>query len=766
MGKADKNDGMERIPSEQASADSEKSRPSLAVFALLLLVTGSLVVMTHWPALSAKASSFDDDQYVHKNRLVQNPSWESARRFLTEVLTPSTVGGYYQPLTMISLMLDYAMGARGDRPLVFHITSLAFHVANTWLVTVLLYMLFYRMWPAVIAGLLFGLHPLTVESITWVSERKTLLACFFALWCLIFYLWYARRGHLKLLVVCMVMYVLALMSKPTTTPLAILLLILDWWPLRRLGRRAILEKIPFFIVMSVFALITLVSQARTAMVTMPTKYSPLRIPLILCHNIVFYLYKIVWPVKLSSHYPFPDPMSVSDPMVLAGVIGTLVLLVLLSLSLRRTRALAAGWLFFFVAILPTMGIIGFTNVIASDKYSYFPSVGLLMILVWFVAEHSGRIWRSSSARIVIVAVVLVLGASESAVARRYLVQWQETEKLYTYMLNLAPKSPTVQLNLANIILKKGRYDEAISYYSQALAEWPGYTQAHYNLAIALFAARRYENAVKQYRIVLKQGRKDAEVFSRLADALARSGQLDQALDYYNKAIERRPNDSEILNNFGLALTKKGRLADAVSLYNRSLEVRPDSVEVLNNLGNALAKQKKPDQAMVYFSKALSLKPKFAQTHYNIAGVLKQLGKIDKAVSHYEQAVRLSPKDVDSRNGLAMALADLKHYDEAIAQYTRAIELDPNYARAYYNLGMVYAAQNQNDNAIEQFRRVLRIYPDDAEMHCNVGVLLTRMGRLEDAAVEFRLALRSNPNSSRARQGLKSLPANKKTGVAQ
>jgi tetratricopeptide (TPR) repeat protein len=620
-------------------------------------------------------------------------------------------------------------------------------------------MLFGKMWPAVIAGLLFGLHPLTVEPVAWVSERKTLLACFFALWCLVFYVWYARKGALKLLAVCMLMYILALMSKPTTTPVAILLLLLDWWPLGRLNKRALLEKIPFFVVMAGFALITVVSQANTAMVTMPTQYSPLRIPLILCHNIVFYLYKIVWPANLSSHYAFPDPMSISHPMVLTGVIGTAVLIVLLFVSLRMTRVFVAGWLFFFIAILPTMGIIGFTNVIASDKYAYFPSLGFLMIFVWLIGERFAGLWKSSFSKAVIVAVVLILGVSESIVVRRYLVQWQDTEKFYRYMLSMTPNSAPVHLNLANTILKKDRPAEAIKHYGKSIEAWPGFTQAHFNLGIALSSVGQYRKAVEEFSIVLKQGRKDAEVLSKLAYALARSGQLDSALSYYEQALKLRPNDAEILNNYGLALVQKGRLEEAVGVYKRSLEINSDSVEVMNNLGNALSKQNKPAEAVVFYRKALLLSPDFAETHYNIAGSLKRLGETAEAISHYEHSIRLRPDDVDSHYGLGLALAELKRYDEATDQYNKAIELDPNNAAAYYNLGLVYFNKNQSDKAIEQFRQVLRIFPDDAEMHCNVGVLLARMGRAEDAAAEFREAIRLDPKLLRARQGLESLKNN-------
>jgi len=263
---------------------NHKKTQQVVILAGFLVVVATCATFAHWPVLSGRALSFDDSMYLEKNELVQNPSWRSARRFLSEVLEPSTVTGYYQPLAMISLMLDYAMGGRSDNLLPFHITSLCLHVFNTSLIIVFLYVLFGRVWPAVVGGLLFGLHPLTVEPVAWVAERKTLLASFFALWCMIIYVRYARGGNRRLLIGSAVLYVLALMSKPTTTPLPVLLLLLDFWPLGRLNRRALLEKVPLFVIMLIFGIITVISQGRTATITMPYEYSYVRIPLVVCHN--------------------------------------------------------------------------------------------------------------------------------------------------------------------------------------------------------------------------------------------------------------------------------------------------------------------------------------------------------------------------------------------------------------------------------------------------------------------------------------------------
>ncbi|HSW45800.1 MAG TPA: hypothetical protein VLM89_09535, partial [Phycisphaerae bacterium] len=355
----------------RGSTDGVRARLLAPVLVAMVLAA---VAVVHYPALSARAIAFDDEQYLVENRLVRQPGWTSTWRFLSEVLEPSTVGGYYQPLTMISLMADVAAGGRPDNLRPFHRTSLILHAINTGLVVWLLFMLFRHLWVAAAVGLLFGLHPLTVEPIPWIGERKTLLAAFFSLISLILYVRHSRSSGYRWYCGCLVAYILALMSKPTSTPLPLVFLLMDFWPLGRLSWRSVIEKLPLLAVGAVFAVITVVSQGRTAHITMPTEYSPARIPLLLCHNIVFYPLKMIWPVHLTSHYPLPEPMSPADPMILAGLIGTCVLIPALLLSLRRTRACATGWLIFFLMLLPTTGIIGFTTVIASDKYAYLPAI--------------------------------------------------------------------------------------------------------------------------------------------------------------------------------------------------------------------------------------------------------------------------------------------------------------------------------------------------------------------------------------------------------
>ena len=552
---------------------------------ILIAAVCAAVLVVHWPALSAKALSFDDSDYFTDNVLVQNPGWASAKRFLIEVRSPSTVKGYYQPLAMISLMFDYVLGGRENNLIPFHRTSLILHAANTALIIVLLYLLFGQIWVAAGVGLLFGVHPMTVEPIPWVGERKTLLAAFFSLWSLIFYVRYAQKSQKIYCLASFVTYLLALMSKPTSTPLPLVMLLMDYWPLRRLNRRAIFEKLPFFVIGGVSAVITVISQGSAGGAAMPNRFGPERIPLILTHNIIFYLYKIIWPVRLSSHYPVLEPLNLSQPMVLAGVVGTCLLILLLVLSLRRTRAALTGWLIFFVAILPTMGVIGFTVVIAADKFAYLPSIGLLMILTSFLGWLCGG--KSARRCAVVMTAVLVLGAAESVATRRYLSYWQDSVGLYEYMAGLSPDSIEVQNGLGYALHAQGRNEESLPHFYKALQVNPNDADTHNRLATALQLQGKLDEAIEHYRIALLLKPDYEQIYNNLGGAYLAQNRLDEATDCFRKALRIRPEYADAHNNIGIVLARQGKLEEAVSEFSQAMRLKPGHVKACDNLRQIL-----------------------------------------------------------------------------------------------------------------------------------------------------------------------------------
>jgi tetratricopeptide (TPR) repeat protein len=679
----------------------------------LIIVVCAAVLTVHWTSLSAEARSIDDDQYFVENILVQKPGWNSAWRFLTEVLEPSTVGGYYQPLTMISLMVDYALGGRADNLMPFHRTSLALHVANTILIIVLLYLLFGNVWAAAGVGLLFGIHPMTVETIAWVSERKTLLAAFFAFWCLILYVGFARKKNRGFLFGCLTMYILALMSKPTSTPLPIIMLLMDYWPLKRLNRKAVSEKISFLVAGAISAIITYISQSRTATVGLPTEYGPERIPLVLCHNIIFYLYKIIWPARLSSYYPFPSPLTLTQPSVAVGIVGTCILIPLLIISLRWTRAALTGWLISFVALLPTMQIIGFSNVIASDKFAYLPSVGLLMVLAafaaWFYSANKTLIWR-----IVIIIVVLISAGAEAVGTRGYLEHWRSMMSLSKHFLALAPDAAQINLMMGYAFQREGKLDEAEHYCRRAVQLAPSYADASNNLALVLKLQGKFDEAADYYRKASQASPKDANIHYNLGNALQSLGKLDEAISQYYEALKINPEHAHAHNNLANALSDQGKLDEAVDHYRQTLKIRPSNAEAYNNLGTTLEMQGKLDEAIDCYSRALRIKPDFVEAYRNLASLFESQGELEEAATNYRKAMQFKPDDVELHLKVGNLLASQDKLDEAIGHFSQTLRLEPNNAEAHYSIGVALAMTDKPREAIEHLKQAIQLKPSWSE----------------------------------------------------
>jgi protein O-mannosyl-transferase len=651
--------GADRLPERRAP---------IGLLVVLTIAVCAVVLVTHWPALSAKALSFDDEQYFVKNFLVRNPSWKSAGRFLAEVFEPSTVHGYYQPLSMISLMLDYALGGQSNNMLPFHRTSLLLHVANTALIIVLLYQLFGWAWVAAGVGLLFGVHPLMVEPISWVGERKTLLAAFFALWSLVLYVRYSHRNNWKTFLGCVVMYVLALMSKPTSTPLPVLMLLMDYWPLRRLSWRTVQEKLPFFVIGGISAVITVISQSRTCLLIAPESYGPMRVPLVICHNIIFYLYKMIWPVDLSAHYAFPDQLGFSTPMIMIGVIGTFILIPVLVVSLRWTRAAITGWLIFFVMIFPTIQIFQFGNVIAADRFAYLPSIGILMIAASFLGWVCGGdgVHRHKARCVTVVIVVLILAGAECFATRRYLANWKDTLSFSAHMVKVTPNAAAPRMSLGLALLnEKGDIKGAIECFTEVLKIRPDDVDAHVNLGAALVASK---------------------------------DRIDEAIECYKKAIQLNSKSFDAHYNLALALVQQGRFNEAVEHFTEAAKINPNSFEAHYNLALALAQQGQFDEAIEHFAKAVKIAPNNVDAHYNLAAMLMQRGRIDEAASECNLVLRLQPRDADAHSVLGDILVRKGRSEEAAAEYREALKINPQHPKAQNGLKNILSKQQPDQPA--------------------------------------------------------------------
>jgi tetratricopeptide (TPR) repeat protein len=619
-----------------SSSISRKIRKDFSTYAILSLVLLVVViVLTYQPALKSEAVFFDDEEYVFSNRLVSNPGYNSLKTFFVEILAPSTVRGYYQPVSMTSLMIDYALGGRSDKQFVFHLTSLCLHIFNTLLVVALFYLLFDRFWPAFIVGLLFGLHPLNADSVVWISDRKTVVSGLFVLSSFVFYLLYVRGKKVGFYIFSLCSYVLSVLSKPTTVMLPFLFLLIDFWPLERFGKKAVLEKAVFFAVFILAVVVTILSQGSAAPVKTPSDAVFIRVPMILCHNIVFYIVKFFWPAHLTAFYSIPRPFDIFCPAVVFGFAGTAFLIIVMFVSLYRTRAVLVGFLFFFLAVLPATGVLSFTDVMVANRFMYISMLGFLLptgSFLCFVLYRRPIRLSVIARRAVISGIVGVLVCLEIAVTYNYLTKWQNSEKLYRYMLTLTPDVSKLHNNLGAAVVERD-VKAAIKSYERAIALDPDNSLAYNNLANVLIDSGRPDEAIRLYQkaLTLKPdpGVRYYILYHNLGVAFAEKGDYDRAISCFKKATGMKPDFYQAYEQWAKALGVQGKTQEAIEKYKKVIELKPDSFKAYCNIGLILEQRGKIEEAIELYNKALSINPTDQTLQLILRNALSKLEKTEK-----------------------------------------------------------------------------------------------------------------------------------------
>jgi len=698
--------------SSPATAKTSDNTGHAASVVAAVIITIAIVAVVYWPALSTRALSIDDQQYLVENPLVRSPSWNSVTRFFGEVLSPSSVEGYYHPLAMTSLMLDVAMGGSTENLAPFRRTNLLLHLANGAILILVLRRLFSmpvvsasigtgspgatrpmaRNTPtlaATLAVLLLALHPLAVEPVVWLAERKTLLAGLFSLLSLIAYLRFVENRRASGLILSLTCYLAALLSKPTSLPLPMVMLLIDLWPLKRLSARAIIEKAPFFILALGMATITYISQSNTASTVLPGSNSVLRIPLIITHNIGLYITQFLWPARVSGHYIFPPTLSLSQPAELLGAIISVTLLVVLTYSLRSTRSLVAGFLMWFVMLLPTLQLVGFTDVIAADKYLYLPSIGVAIVfcygLIWALSQGFGK-WRNL---IVTAAAFLFIG--EIIGSRMALAKWSDTETLYKHMLTIAPNDARVHSYLALHYSEHNRPHEAFKHCEAAMRETPIDDQYPVNVGTTLARIGRPEAAIAYYQDVLTRFPRSTSIHANLAALLTEAGDVEKAIQHGRRAVELKPTQVEAINNLANSYLSAGMLEDAVAYYEAALALRPDVADIHNNYGVALFQLDRDNEALREFETATRLRSDYPDPYRNKALVLASQSRFSDAMVACRMALSIEPKNPLNHALMGDLLMHSNRPGDARGAYQNALNLSPGLPGAERGLAGAEAA---------------------------------------------------------------------------
>ena len=599
---------------------------------------------------------FDDGIYILNNTHVRTGlTIENIRWALTSMSASN-----WHPLTWVSHMLDCRL--YGLHPAGHHLTGLFLHVANTLLLFLVLRTATGNRWKSALVAILFGIHPLHIESVAWVSERKDVLSGFFWMLVILSYLQYARKGKTHRYLLALALFALGLMAKPMLVTLPFVLLLFDFWPLGRFpsgASRSLLhmlyEKIPFFILSIASSVVTYVAQSRGKAVLSLETLSFVDRAMNGSMSYVKYLSKLVWPQNLSIFYPHPGDSMPLLPALFAGVLLVAITIFVIRFSLQRPFLLF-GWFWYLGTLIPVIGILQVGIQAMADRYTYLPSIGIFILLVWSIPEDLFRVYRNRLLlTIAAIAVVLCLSVTSWFQLRH----WKDTETIFRHALNVTRHNYVAHCNLGTAMLKQDRLEEAAIEYRKALDIWPEYPDAHNNLGLVFTKEGHIEKAMAHYQRAIQADPHHILAQLNLADSLRRSGRLDEAISIYGMVLAAHPDNGMAHNTMGVALSESGKTADAASHFKRAIALCQDCPEPLNNLGRVLTLTGRFDLAIGYLHKAISIRPGYAEAYNNLGLLYLNMGARDEAAHAFESALMVRPDYAKARTNLTHTMETLR-----------------------------------------------------------------------------------------------------------
>jgi len=662
-----------RSSTPDAIAPAKNFRRDLILCALL----AAGVLLVFWPVRSFEFLNYDDPEYVTDNPAVQHGLTQAGVAWAWQTSHASN----WHPLTWVSHMLDFQFF--GANPAGHHFTNLIFHLANALLLFLVIKRMTGAIWRSFFVAAIFAFHPLHVESVAWVSERKDVLSAFFWLVTMWFYVRFAEESKVQsskskvFYALALLAFALGLMSKPMGVTLPFVLLLLDFWPLNRVSSsnenneslklktksfpKLILEKIPFFALSVAGCVITYQFQNKEGAVSSLQNLSMGDRAANALVSYPRYVQKTFWPDQLAVLYPHPGQWPVWIVIVSSAVLLAITIFVIR--FARRAPYLPIGWFWFLGTLVPAIGLVQVGIQSMADRYTYLPMIGLLLMVAWGTADWLRR--RQSTNLLLPGAVLAIVGCI--VVTTSQLQTWKNSVVLYERVLRVAAKNPI---------------------YQTALETRLPYADVRNNFGHALADARKFDEAIVQYEAGLRLNPQHIEIHDNFGNALAQTGKFDEAISHFMSALQINPRDATVHTDFGIALAMSGKMDQAVVQFKEAIRLNPNLASAHGFLGNAFAMQHQLDLAIPEFMAALRLKPYEAQIHINLGNALSEAHQLDQAIEHYGIALKLRPDDPNAHFNLGLALMTQGRRDEAITHYREALRLDPDYAAAQQQLNFL------------------------------------------------------------------------------
>jgi len=750
---------LARFAASEESGMAHEIKESLRQSGLaVLLVCGTLAAF--FPVVGNLFINYDDPGYITTNSHVLGGISLATIKWAFL----STAEGNWHPLTWISHALDCTLF--GTDPSFHHAMNLFLHVLSSSLLFVILSRMTRARWQSAFVAFVFAIHPLHVESVAWAAERKDVLSGLFWILTIGAYARYRQSPGTGRYLVTLGSFCLGLTAKPMLVTLPFVLVLLDYWPLRKLDfnrrasmktpghaspspRQIVIEKIPFLLCSVASSIVTYLIQQQQGAVAPADALTVTERIVNATLSYATYLRRTFLPTDLAVFYPHPS--GALRPWEFGTATLVLVLVTLIAWKERARRPyFIVGWLWFLGTLVPVIGLVQVGLQAMADRYMYIPITGLSIMIAWGLPAL-GREWRFRRPLLAggfTIAVILMGWATHVQAA-----YWRDNITLYGHALSVTSDNYFIQNNLGVALADSGRHREAVAHFREALRIPPDRVKVRANLARSLAALGERREALDHYKWIYARVRPDPRLHTNMGDALADEGRIDEAIAHFLAAVRLDSTDLMARGKLAELYARQSKLDEAKSQCISVLRMEPDNSRAHDVLGIVAGKLNQNDEALREFSEAIRCDSQNADALNDLGVLYGRLGKEAEAFEMYQRAVRADSGHWGAHFRLGIALAKRKRFDEAAVHWLLATRLNPAFSDAYLNLGRLSSMQGKGEEALRHYAEALTSDAANVQAHFECGNLLVSLGRLEEAETHFTAALRLAPTFGAARSAL-------------
>ena len=662
------------IPKRVKSDDTWKYYGMLGI---ILLISFAVYL----PVFNNKLLAWDDDNYIKNNPLIYSIN-------LKDIFSQYVMGNYH-PLTILTLAIEYQLFGLNETG--YHVINLLLHLLNVSLVFYSINLLVKKPEVALVAALLFGIHPLHVESVAWAAELKDLLYTFFFLVSYIFYLKYLPNQQKKFYVFSLLLFCFSLLSKAMAASLPVVLLLTDYFKGRKINGKTLVEKLPFFLLSIGFGIVAVWAQKSTG-ATDVINFSFLQRIVFACYGFINYILQLFFPLHLSAYYPYPIKSTESIPalyyiypVLLAG------LLIAVFYSVRFTKKYFFGVGFFAVTIFLVLQLLPVGGAVMADRYSYIPSIG-----IFYLAGEGFSFLLNKNLKVPAFLLLTAIAIFFSVRTYTTCAIWKDDLTLWNNVISQYQTVPLAYNNRGLVYLNEGKNDTALQDFNKAIELNPDYAKAYNNRGTLFINENKNDEALKDFdkAIELMPGSEGFHIGR--GNALKNKNRFEEALMEYDKAINLRADFAEAFYSRGTLFMNQGNYSQAIAEYSKAINLNPNYIEAYLNRGNSFRDNNQIDNALKDYEKVIILNPNFVLAYFNRGTLYMNRSMYDLALKDFDKAIEFNPAYVQAHHNKGNIFYLEKKYAEAITNFSKAIKIKPDYSMSYYSRGLAeYYSGNKN-----------------------------------------------------------------------